>query len=64
MERKTPQKILLWNDCHVSYIWFKDFFYSCQVTMKIKTKNIQKPLKLVAIHLLAEFSGHSFSGRI
>ena len=24
MERKTPQKILLWNDCHVSYIWFKE----------------------------------------
>ena len=44
MERKTPQKILLWNDCHVSYIWLKErIFYSSQVKLKIKTKNSQRP---------------------
>ena len=28
MERKTSQKILLWNYCDVSYIWIKEMIFS------------------------------------
>ena len=27
MERKTSQKILLWNYCDVSYIWIKEMIF-------------------------------------
>ena len=27
MERKTSQKILLWNYRYVSYIWFKEMIF-------------------------------------
>ena len=29
MERKTSQKILLWNYCDVSYIWIKEMIFYC-----------------------------------
>ena len=42
MERKTSQKILLWNYCYVSYIWFQEMIFD--VFRDLKDRLVRGPL--------------------
>ena len=64
MERKTPQKILLWNDCHVSYIWFKEgIFLFGSSHNENQNQEYSTPLKLLFLSVEGT-ENYSFSGRI
>ena len=64
MERKTPQKILLWNDCHVSYIWFKErIFLFGSSHNENQNQEYSKTPKTIVSSVTAT-KNYLFSGRI
>ena len=68
MERKTPQKILLWNNCHVSYIWLKEFFLFFPSQTENQNQEYSMTPKSFRLKLLFLSVGatenYLFSGRI